>query len=499
MRKIREILRLHHEQALRPRRIAASVGSALSTVQDCLKRAAAAGVVWPLPPELDEAALQARLYPPVVPARDYPVPDFAALHAELARPGVTRQLLWTEYKAAHPEGLQYTAFCNQYRRWLGTREWVLRQNHAPGDKLFVDYAGQTVPVVDRRTGEERPAQVFIGALGCSNYTYLEATWSQALPDWLGSHVRALTFIGGCPAAIVPDNLKSGVTKSHRYEPDLNPAYHDFAEHYGIAILPARARKPRDKAKVEAAVLIVERWVLARLRNCTFFSLAELNATLRILMAELNRRPFKKLPGCRASRFEELDRPALQALPARPYEFARWKQAKVHQDYHIEVERAYYSVPFTLIRERVDVRLTDTTLEVFHKGKLVAAHPRAQRPGEFVTLPGHRPAAHQAVIEQSHARLLERAAAIGPATADLIRLQASHKRHPEQTLRTALGILRLAKDFSSARLEAASERALELKAYSYRAVRALIVAPPAPSPQVPLLPAHDNVRGPDYFQ
>lgn len=496
MRKIREILRLHHEQGLRPRAIAAAVGAALSTVQECLKRAD--GLPWPLPPELDEAALEARLYPPPAPARDYPVPDFAALHAELARPGVTRMLLWQEYKAAHPEGLQYTAFCNQYRRWRSTQEPVLRQVHAPGDKLFVDYAGQTVPIVDRRTGEERPAQVFIGALGCSNYTYFEATWTQGLQDWLGSQVRMLEYLGGVPAALVPDNLKSGVTAPHRYEPDLNPAYQDFAEHYGLAILPARVRKPRDKAKVETAVGIVERWVLARARNCTFFSLDQLNVWLRHQMAEFNRRPFQKLDGCRTSRFEELDRPALQPLPERPYAFARWKQAKVHVDYHIEVERAYYSVPYTLIRQRVDVRLTDTTVEVFHRSKLVAAHTRAHRKGEFVTLAGHRPAAHQAVIEQSHARLLERAAAIGPATTDLIRLQATHKRHPEQTLRSALGILRLAKDFSPQRLEAACERALGLKAYSYRAVHALIVAPPALPPQVPMLPTHDNVRGPEYF-
>jgi len=499
MRTIRDVLRLRFEAKLSRRQIAVSVGCSRAAVAECLRRAAQAGIGWPLSAELDEAALQARLYPPPPPIADYPLPDFTTVHTELTRKGVTRWLLWQEYKATHPDGLQYTAFCNHYRRWRSTQSVVLRQAHAPGDKLFVDYAGPTVGIVDRHTGEVRQAQIFVAVLGCSNYTFAEATWTQALPDWLGSHVRALNFIGGCCAAIVVDNLKSGVTRAHRYEPDLNPAYQDFAEHYCVAILPARVRKPRDKAKVEGGVLIVERWILARLRNRMFFSLAELNAAIAQLLTDLNTRPFKKLDGCRQSRFEALERPALKRLPASPYEYAQWKHAKVHPDYHIEVERAYYSVPFKLIRQTVDVRLTDTTLEVFHRGTLVAAHARAHRRGEFVTLAAHRPAGHQAVIEQSHARLLERATAIGASTAELIRMQAQMKRHPEQTLRTAQGILRLAADFSPAQLDAACARALELHTYSYRAVRALMVTVSV-VPSSPLsLPTHTNVRGPDYFQ
>lgn len=499
MRKIREILRLRFEADLSRRQIAVSVGCSRAAVADCLTRAAAAGLAWPLPAGLNEAALQARLYPPPMPRADYPLPDFAAVHAELARKGVTRWLLWSEYKAAHPDGLQYTAFCNQYRRWLAGQSAVLRQVHAPGDKLFVDYAGQTIGIVDRGTGEVRHAQIFVAVLGCSNYTFAEATWTQTLPDWLGSHVRALEFFGGVPGAIVPDNLKSGVTRAHRYEPDLNPAYQDLAVHYGVAILPARVRKPRDKAKVEGGVLIVERWILARLRHQTFFSLGQLNGEISRRLRDFNARPFQKLDGCRQSRFDDLERPALKPLPAKPYAFAHWKHAKVHPDYHIEVERAYYSVPFKLIGQRVEVRLTDTTLEVFHHGQLVAAHGRAQRKGEFVTLTAHRPDRHQAVIERSHARLLERASAIGPATADLIRQQAYLKRHPEQTLRSAQGILRLAADFSPAQLETACEHALQLKSYSYRALRALITAVPLSPVQTALLPIHPNVRGPDYFQ
>ena len=319
VRKIREVLRLKAD-GFSDRQIAAAIGSARSTVQECLRRAGAAGLVWPLPGEIDEAVLQERLYRRAVPLSRTPQPDFARLHQELARRGVTRLLLWEEYKAAHPDGWQYSVFCDQYRRWLATRERVLRQDHVPGEKLFVDYAGQTVPVIDRHTGESRTAQVFVAVLGCSNLTHAEATWTQGAADWLGSHVRALEYFGGAPRAIVPDNLKSGVTKAHRYEPQINPSYQDFAEHYGVAILPARVRKPRDKAKVESGVLIVERWILARLRHRTFFSLGELNGAIAELLERLNARPFKKIAGCRRSRFEALERAALRPLPIRPYEF-----------------------------------------------------------------------------------------------------------------------------------------------------------------------------------
>ena len=498
VRKIREVLRLS-AAGKSGRQIAAAIGSALSTVQACLRRAEDAGLGWPEAEPLSEAELQARLYPPPAAPSTRPAPDFAQLHAELARPGVTRLLLWQEYKAAFPDGWQYSVFCEQYRRWLATAEPVLRQAHAPGDKAFVDYAGQTVPITDRHTGEVRAAQIFIGVLGCSNYTFAEATWSQQRSDWLGSHVRMLEYFGGVPAAIVPDNLKSGVHKALRYEPELNPSYQDFAAHYEVAILPARVRKPRDKAKVEAAVLIVERWILARLRNRTFFSLGELNGVIAQLLEELNTRPFKKLEGCRRSRFVELDAPMLKPLPARRYEFGEWRRAKVHPDYHVEVKRAYYSVPYGLIGQRVDVRLTASAVEIFHQGQLVAAHPRASVRGRRSTRDGHRPPSHVAVIERSLSRVLDRAEAVGPATVEVLRRQASHRKHPEETLRSAQGILRLARDFSPAQLEQAAQRALALQSYSYRAVRTLIETPAAPAPSPALDLAHHNVRGPEYFQ
>lgn len=500
MRKIREVLRLKFEAGLSDSKIAAAIGSARSTVQGCLRRTKDAGISWPLREEFDEAALQARLYRREVPLSRSPLPDFATLAAELKRPGVTRLLLWQEYKAAHPDGWQYSVFCDQYRRWLATQDLVLRQHHVPGEKGFVDYAGQTLGVIDRATGEVREAQIFVAVLGASSYTYAEATWTQQLPDWLGSHVRALTFFGGCPAAIVPDNLRSAVTRAHRYEPELNPAYQDFAEHYGVAILPARVRKPRDKAKVEVAVQIIERWILARLRDRTFFSLAELNAAIRELLAHLNTRPFKRRDGCRLSLFNEIERGRLRPLPARPYTFATWRKAKVHLDYHIEVERTYYSVPYKLIGKTVDVRLSAHMLEIFYCQKLVAAHARSVKRGHFTTAADHRPERHVAVIELTHERLKERALTVGPATCEVMEHQRLRRRHPEEALRANLGILRLARDFTPEALEAAAQRALVLKVYSYRALRSLIQTTVSEQSEQQTLPLdHENLRGGKYFQ
>ncbi len=497
VRKIREVLRLKAER-LSDRQIAAAIGSARSTVQECLRRCREEGLAWPLAPELDEEALHARLYQRAVPLSRAPSPDFAKLHAELRRPGVTRMLLWQEYKATQPDGWQYSVFCDQYRRWLGCQDAVLRHTHRPGDKLFVDYAGQTIEITDRLTGLRRSAQIFVAVLGASNYTYAEATWTQTLPDWLGSHVRALQFLGGTPAAIVPDNLKSGVSRACRYEPALNPAYQDFAEHYGVAILPARVRKPRDKAKVEGGVLIVERWILARVRDVTFFSLAELNATIAALLAELNTRPFQRHEGNRRALFETLERPALRPLPLHAYEFATWKKAKVHLDYHVQVEGAFYSVPYALIGKTVDVRLTTRGVEIFHRQQRIAAHVRSVQRGHFTTLAGHRPERHSAVVELTHEKLMQRAVAIGPATVEVLTQQVQRRRHPEESLRASLGILRLAKDFSPDALERAAERAVALATFSYRALRALISAPTveAEPPALPL--AHANVRGSEYF-
>jgi transposase len=498
VRKIRDVLRLKSEAQLSDRQIAAVLGSARSTVQECLRRARVAGLSWPLPEDADDEALWGRLYPRAPEPPAYPAPDFARIQSELAHKGVTRMLLWGEYKAQHPDGCQYSAFCRDYERWLGRQDAVMRFEHTPGDKLFVDYAGKTMAVIDRHTGEVQVAQVFVAALGASHYTYVEASLTQSVADWLAAHVRALEYFGGVPAAIVPDNLKSGVLRACRYEPDLNPSYQDFAEHYGVAILPARVRKPRDKAKVEVAVQGIERWILAPLRHQSFFSLADLNQALRVELERYNERPLSREAGTRRSRFQQLDQPALRALPQRPYEYATWKRAKVFLDYHIEFERRYYSVPYRLIGKSVDLRITRHVIEVYYRGQCVARHLRASGTRRFITEATHRPERHRAVLELSHERLLERAEAVGTATAALLREQVSRRAHPDEALRACLGILRLAHDFSAAALEQACQRALELRTYSYRAVRTLIITPAA-APPVPAAPStHENVRGARYF-
>lgn len=498
MRKIREILRLT-AQGVSQRQIAEAVGAGRATVGDCLMRAQTAGLSWPLPDEHDDAALEALLYPPPrSSAAHRAMPDCAAVHKELRRKGVTLMLLWQEYKALHPDGYQYSRFCQIYRAWEGRIDAVLRQHHAAGDKLFVDYAGVTIDVVDKSTGETRTAQIFVATLGYSNYTYCEATWSQKGGDWIGSHVRALQFIGGVPLAIVPDNLKSGVTTPHRYDPVINPTYTELAAHYDTAVIPARPRAPRDKAKVETSVQIVERWILAPLRKRTFFSLSELNAAIARGCEELNQKPFQKLDGSRASWFAE-ERLALNPLPPNPYEFAVWKKATVHMDYHVDVERHYYSVPHGLIRKKVEVRLTARTVEILFRGKRVASHVRSHIKGGFSTVESHRPEKHRAHLDQYHDGLLRRAQAIGAHTVGVLRDQMLSRRHPDQAVRNCLGILRLASDYSAAQLEQACQVALALDSTNYRAISALIKNPRPTQTALRLsLPDHGNLRGPGYY-
>ena len=378
MRKIKEVLRLKWERGLSNRQIAAICGISRPTVGEYLRRAAEAGLAWPLPEGLNEPQLEQRLFPspPDLPAQARGIPDWHQIHNELRGKSVTLFLLWQEYREANPNGYQYSWFCDNYRAWQGKLDLVMRQDHRAGEKLFVDYAGQTVPIVDRSTGEIHDAQIFVAVMGASNYTYAEATWSQSLPDWISSHIRTFEFLGGVPELVVPDNLRSGVSKAHRYEPDLNPTYQDMAAHYGVAVIPARVRRPRDKAKVEGGVLIVERWILAALRHRLHFSLGQLNATIRELLVKLNNRPFRKLSGCRHEHFEQLDKPVLQPLPAEPYIYADWKKARVHIDYHVAIDGHYYSVPYTLIKKEVEVRITHNTIECFYRGNRVASHRRS---------------------------------------------------------------------------------------------------------------------------
>jgi transposase len=502
MRKIREVLRLK-AAGRSQRQISMSAGIGQSTVGDYLTRARRAGI--DAASELDDAALERALFPPppALPAASRGLPDFAVVHTELRKKSVTLFLLWEEYKAAHPDGFQYSWFCQHYRAFAAKVDVVMRQSHRAGETTFIDYAGQTVPVIDRSTGEVREAQVFVAVLGASNYSFAEATWTQALPDWIASHQRAFSFFDGVTEILVPDNLKSGVTRAQRYEPDLNPTYAEMAAHYGVAILPTRVRKPRDKAKVEVAVQIVERWILARLRNQVFFSLEALNRAIAALLPLLNERPFKKLPGSRRELYEQLDRPALKALPTQRYGFATWKKARVNIDYHIELERHYYSVPYQLVKLEVEARLTAQTVEILHRGQRVASHRRSHQPGRHTTVVAHMPRPHREYAEWTPRRLVQWAEKTGPATGELIGQILTRRRHPQQGFRSCLGILRLGKSHGEARLEAACQRALHIGAASYKSIESILKhkldQKPLPEPAEPALSLdHDNVRGPKYY-
>ncbi len=505
MRKIEEILRLKWEQKRSHQEIARSCAISSSTVSEYLSRAKAAGLSWPLPADLKASQLEQLLFPEPrrSSGRPIPQPDWTQVHTELKRKGVTLSLLWVEYRQDHPDGYAYSQFCQKYRLWAKRLKPSMRQTHRAGEKLFIDYTGQTVPVIDPQTGEVRQAQIFVTVLGASSYTYAEAHWAQDLPNWIGAHVRALEFLGGVPEVLVPDNLKAGVKSPHLYEPDLNPSYQEFAMYYGLAVVPARPRKPKDKAKVEVGVQVVERWILARLRNRTFFNLVDLNRTIRELLTDLNDRPMRHLGQSRQELFAALDQPVLRPLPTQPYEFARWKKARVHLDYHVEFDHHFYSVPYTLVGQEVDVRASEHTVEIFSQRKRQASHPRSVVRGRFSTLAEHMPPAHRQYSAWSPERFLRWAEAFGSQTRQLIQAVLENRRHPQQAYRSCLGILGLGKRYTPARLEAACRRALPAGIRTYKGVRNILenqldqvpLDPAQPTP----LPEHANIRGETYYQ
>lgn len=505
MRKIREVFRLKFEARLSNRKIAKSCSLARSTVGEYIRRFNQSQLNWPLPKGFDDTQLEQLLFPqqPTGTVDKRPLPDWSHIHRELKRKGVTLNLLWQEYKSVHPHGYQYSQFFYLYRQWTGHIDPVMRQEHKAGEKLFVDYAGMTVTIYDSQRKKTREAQVFVATLGASNYTYAEATWTQSLPDWIGSHTRAFDFFGGVTEVVVPDNLKSGVKTPCYYEPDINPTYLAMANHYGTVVIPARVQKPKDKAKVETAVQIVERWILARLRNRQFFSLHELNRAIRVLLIELNSKDFQKLPGSRKQLFDTLDRPALKALPLEPYQYAEWKKARVNIDYHIEVERHYYSVPHPLIKKQLDVRITVNTIECFYKNKRVASHVRNYLRGHHSTVKEHMPKSHRKWAEWSPQRFVRWAEKIGPRTTELIESILSSRKHPQQGYRSCLGILRLVKSYGEDRLENACWRAIAIGATSYKSVASILKCGLDQKPLTKKIPDqtidHDNIRDADYYQ
>ncbi len=506
MHKIKAVLRLAG-LGLSQRQIALSCQIGQATVSDYLRLAEQAGLKWPEVADWDEGRLRATLLPAQRPTpawRKGAEPDFAAMRRELqTHKHLTLQLLWQEYREQQPKGYGYSRYCSLYRVWLKRQDVVLRHEHRAGEKLFVDYAGDTIPVHDPGTGEVRQAAVLVAVLGASNYTFAEATWTQGLADWIGSHLRAFEFFGGLPEIVVPDNLKSGVTRACRYEPDINRTYEEMAAHYGVAVIPARRMKPRDKAKVEAGVLVVERWIMAALRKRKFFSLGEVNAAIAELLTRLNDRPFRKMDGTRRSLFEALDKPALRALPAERYQYGDWATARVNIDYHVVFEGHFYSVPYRLVQEQVKIRSSAGTVEIFHKGVRVASHVRSRAPNKATTAGEHRPKSHQRHLQWTPSRLVEWGRTVGPLTAELLERILASKPHPEQGFRSCLGIIRLGDKYGKQRVEAAARRALAHHTYSYKSVESMLrrhldslPEPAAAEPRPPL--DHPNIRGSEYF-
>lgn len=506
MRKIREILRLRFDFKQSYKEIANSCVISSSTAAEIVFRFKRSNLSWPLPEGLNDQELEDKLYPKAPKSPDRPVPDWVVVNRELKGKHVTIMLLWQEYAENNPLCYGYSWFCHYYEKWVKNIDLVMRQHYQFGEKCFVDYAGDTVPIIDRLTGEIQRAQIFVGVLGASNYTYAEATMSQELSCWIASHVRMFEYFGGVPEIIIPDNLKSGVTKACHYEPDINRTYLGLAEHYSFAIIPTRANTPKDKAKVENAVLLVERWILAALRKRTFYSLGELNEAIRELLDILNNRKFQKLPYSRRQLFQEKEKKALKQLPAEPYEFGSWKCAKVFVDYHVEVERHYYSVPYKYAREKVDVRITSSTVEVFHKGIRIASHKRSFVAGKSTTVAEHMPSHHRQKAEWTPERIKRWASAIGESVEKVADGIMSRRQHPEVGFKSCFGLFRLGKMYGNDRLESACRRACISGFFSYKSIKSILKTgldkQPLPSNLKVLLQRsagyHENVRGADYY-
>ena len=505
MRQIQEILRLKHQNQLSVREIARSCGLPASTVGDYLKRAAAAGLSWPLPEGQSEPELLQRLLatPPATRRQNEPVlPDWPHIHQELARKSVTLQLLWQEYRQTQPEGYGYSRFCELYRAWAGTLDPVLRKIHLPGEKMFVDWAGQKVEIHSAQDGSVSSAHLFVAVLGASNKTFAEAFENEQLAAWIEAHCHAYAFFQGVARITVPDNLKTGVIRPCRYEPLLHRSYQEMAEHYGTVIIPARIKKPRDKAKVEGAVLLAERQILAALRDLRFFHVGQLNAAIVPLLTRLNAQPFQKLEGSRNSWFEAVEKDRLLPLPATAFELATWSTAKVNIDYHVVVENHFYSAPYQLIHQPLDVRLTEKTVELFKQGKRVAAHRRSDQSGRSTTDEQHRPKSHQRYLEWTPSRILEWVKTIGPECVKVVEKIMADRPHPEQGFRSALGIIRLGKAVGHDRLEAACRRALHFGTCSYTSLNSILQNNLETRPleqELPLpSPVHENLRGSPYY-
>ncbi|HXH55327.1 MAG TPA: IS21 family transposase [Gammaproteobacteria bacterium] len=509
VKKMREILRLKFESQLSNRHIGKIVNTSPGIVSIYTSLFRQQELEWTqLQKKTDDELLEI-FYDmnnfSVSKKRAFIEPDFKKIHQELKLKTVTLQLLWEEYRDTYGEkAYSRTQFCKMYKSWCNKLKTTMRQIHKAGDKLFIDYAGSTVPIIDSHSGEIKNAQIFVAVLGASNYTYAEATWTQTLPDWVGSHVRAFNYFKGVPALLIPDNLRSATTKSCRYEPEINSTYSDMARHYNTAVLPARPRKPRDKATAEVGVQIIGRFILAKLRHQNFFTLFELNQAIAKLLIELNLKPFQKLSGSRTSQFEAIDKPALKPLPDTPYVYSEFKKVQLGFDYHIEIDGHYYSAPYELTKESIEVRITANIIEIFNKGTRIASHIRSYRRGAHTTVQEHMPKKHQKHMRWTPERFLNWANSIGPKTFHLTKHIIEIKKHPEQAYRVCLGLLNLCKLYSKERLEAACNRAIHYHAFTRRSVaeilkngldKQLLIETQSESK---VTKHHKNIRGPEYF-
>lgn len=506
MRKIREVLKLHYSESIGNREIARRLKISAGSVSNYLTRAKAAKLVWPLADEWTEDKIYAVMFPSSSRNPTHPLPDFGRVHKELKRKGVTLLLLWYEYQSLFPNGYSYSRYCELYQTFIGKLKPSMRLTHHAGEKLFVDYSGLTVPWIDKITGEVHNAQIFVAVLGASNYTFIEATADQSLLSWISSHIHAFEFFGGVTVCLVPDNLRSGITKSHLYDPDVNRTFQELADHYGVAVVPARVRTPKDKSKVEVGVQGIQRWILAPLRDVTFFSVHDINEAVRPLLQAYNERAFAELEGSRLSQYLEIDKLALKPLPSRPYTYAEWKRARAGIDYHVAIEKHYYSVPYRFLKESIDVRISSTTIECFHKGNRIALHQRILKPGHS-TIHEHMPRAHQDYAQWTPQRMYTWANSIGPNTGQLIKALTELYKIPEQSYRGCLGILRMSKQYGNDRLENAAIRALHIGAIRYKNIESILKSgldqQPLPLPEAEPMTAeptllHDNIRGSKYY-
>jgi transposase len=502
MRMIAEVLRLHYSCGLSNKQISKSLKCSRGAVAEYIHRAQAAGLSWPLPVELDDAQIEQRLFPVTVKAERRPLPDCNYIHSELKRKGVTLVQLWSEYREDHPDGYALSQFCELYRQFSRTLNIVMRQEHKAGEKAFSDFAGKTLLIRNEHSGVVEPAHLFVCTLGASNFTFAQLYWDETVASWCNGQAEAFSYFNGCPKIVVPDNPKPVVTRACPYEPDINPSFAQMASHYGIVVMPARVRKPKDKAKVEAAVGLATRWILAVLRDRIFLTLAEARIAVRELVDRLNDRPFKKIQGSRRSLYESIEQPVLKQLPATPYEYAQFKKASVNIDYHIEYEKHFYSVPFQFRSEVVEIRATSATIEVFRRGKRIASHARAYSENKATTVIEHRPRSHQQYGDWPPERIIDWASKVGPSTVALAEAIMQRQKYPEQGYRSCIGILRLTKKFGELRVDAACNRALAIRGLSFKSVKSILASnlDQRPLPEKPhqLSIVHSNIRGAGAF-